>query len=132
MGYVLSLSKRMRSSVQRMMAMQPQCLYPTHFGRVGGVERLAAQFLATLDRFEADGLALLARLPDDAPARLEHIAAIEACYSVAGEESYVLKTRVASPAELELLLAEIRAAANVSTRTSVVLSTPYENRPPAV
>jgi glyoxylase-like metal-dependent hydrolase (beta-lactamase superfamily II) len=60
----------LRSSVQRMMAMQPQCLYPTHFGRVGGVERLAAQFLATLDRFEADGLALLARLPDDAPARL--------------------------------------------------------------
>jgi glyoxylase-like metal-dependent hydrolase (beta-lactamase superfamily II) len=60
----------LRSSVQRMMAMQPQCLYPTHFGRVDGVERLAAQFLATLDRFEADGLALLARLPDDAPARL--------------------------------------------------------------
>jgi len=60
----------LRTSVQRMMAMQPQCLYPTHFGRVDGVERLAAQFLATLDRFEADGLALLARLPDDAPARL--------------------------------------------------------------
>lgn len=60
----------LRSSVQRMMAMQPQCLYPTHFGRVDGVERLAAQFLATLDRFEADGLALLAHLPDDAPARL--------------------------------------------------------------
>lgn len=60
----------LRSSVQRMMTMQPQCLYPTHFGRVDGVERLAAQFLATLDRFEADGLALLARLPDDAPARL--------------------------------------------------------------
>ncbi|KDB53693.1 beta-lactamase domain-containing protein [Sphaerotilus natans subsp. natans DSM 6575] len=60
----------LRTSVQRMMAMQPQCLYPTHFGRVDGVERLAAQFLATLDRLEADGLALLARLPDDAPARL--------------------------------------------------------------
>jgi Lrp/AsnC family leucine-responsive transcriptional regulator len=39
---------------------------------------------------------------------------------------------VANPAALETLLAEIRAAANVSTRTSVVLSTPYENRPPAV
>ncbi len=70
--------------------------------------------------------------PDDAPARLESISAIEACYSVAGDESYVLKARVASPSDLELLLAEIRAAANVSTRTSVVLSTPYENRPPAV
>src|ERR1700738_4635476 len=26
--------------------------------------------------------------PDDAPARLQHIAEIESCYSVAGEESY--------------------------------------------
>ncbi len=60
------------------------------------------------------------------------MAAIEACHSVAGDESYVLKVRVASPTDLELLLAEIRAKANVSTRTSVVLSTPYENRPPAI
>jgi Lrp/AsnC family leucine-responsive transcriptional regulator len=70
--------------------------------------------------------------PDDAPARLEGVAQIEACHSVAGDESYVLKVRVASPSELETLLAEIRAKANVSTRTSVVLSTPYENRPPAL
>ncbi|WP_018505944.1 Lrp/AsnC family transcriptional regulator [Parafrankia discariae] len=68
--------------------------------------------------------------PDDAPDRLTHLAAIEACYSVAGEESYLLKVRVADPAALESLLQEIRAAANVSTRTMVVLSTPYENRPP--
>ena len=32
--------------------------------------------------------------PDDAPARLEHIAAIESCHSVAGEESYILLVRV--------------------------------------
>ena len=70
--------------------------------------------------------------PDDAPARLERVPQIEACHSVAGDESYVLKVRVASPSELETLLAEIRAKANVSTRTSVVLSTPYENRPPAL
>ena len=69
---------------------------------------------------------------DDAPQRLEGITAIEACHSVAGDESYVLKVRVASPASLETLLAEIRAKANVSTRTSVVLSTPYENRPPSL
>src|SRR6202012_5541704 len=31
--------------------------------------------------------------PDDAPARLEHIDAIESCHSVAGEESYVLLVR---------------------------------------
>ena len=34
----------------------------------------------------------------------------------------------AAPADLEDLLARIRAAANVSTRTTIVLSTPYENR----
>ena len=69
---------------------------------------------------------------DDAPARLAHLKAIEACHSVAGDESYILKVRVVSPAALELLLQEIRAAANVSTRTTVVLSTPYESRPPAL
>ena len=70
--------------------------------------------------------------PDDAPDRLAHLPAIEACHSVAGEESYILKVRVVSPSALELLLQEIRAAANVSTRTTVVLSTPYEGRPPAL
>jgi Lrp/AsnC family leucine-responsive transcriptional regulator len=70
--------------------------------------------------------------PDDAPVRLEHLSQIEACHSVAGEESYILKVRVADPAGLEALLQEIRAAANVSTRTTVVLSTPFEGRPPAL
>ena len=68
--------------------------------------------------------------PDDAPARPAHLGAIEACHSVAGMESYILKVRVASPDALEHLLQEIRAAANVTTRTTVVLSTFYENRPP--
>ncbi len=70
--------------------------------------------------------------PDDAPDRLRGLDAIEACHSVAGEESYLLKVRVAGPSNLESLLQEIRAAANVSTRTMVVLSTPYEARPPAL
>lgn len=67
--------------------------------------------------------------PDDAPERLTHLSAIEACYSVAGVESYILKVRVASPAALEGLLQDIRAAAGVSTHTTVVLSIPYEDRP---
>lgn len=67
--------------------------------------------------------------PDDSPERLRGIGDIESCWSVAGEESYILKVRVAAPADLEDLLARIRAAANVSTRTTIVLSTPYENRP---
>lgn len=70
--------------------------------------------------------------PDDAPHRLADLGAIEACHSVAGEENYILKVRVASPAALEDLLQQIRTLANVSTRTTVVLSTPYENRPPSV
>jgi Lrp/AsnC family transcriptional regulator, leucine-responsive regulatory protein len=66
--------------------------------------------------------------PDDAPDRLAGLTEIEACHSVAGEESYILKVRVPTPADLEDLLARIRAVANVSTRTTVVLSTPYEAR----
>ncbi|MFY0405361.1 Lrp/AsnC family transcriptional regulator [Solicola sp. PLA-1-18] len=67
--------------------------------------------------------------PDDCPERLRHIPEIEACYSVAGDESYILKVRVADTPALETLLARVRAAANVSTRTTIVLSIPYENRP---
>jgi Lrp/AsnC family leucine-responsive transcriptional regulator len=67
--------------------------------------------------------------PDDSPERVRHIPEIESCWSVAGDESYILKVRVASPLALEDLLARIRAAANVATRTTIVLSTPYEGRP---
>jgi Lrp/AsnC family leucine-responsive transcriptional regulator len=69
-------------------------------------------------------------LPDDAPERLAHLPAIEACHSVAGEESWILKVRVATPGDLEQLLAEIRTSAGVRTRTTVVLSTPWEDRAP--
>jgi Lrp/AsnC family leucine-responsive transcriptional regulator len=66
--------------------------------------------------------------PDDYPERLREVDAIEACWSVAGDESYILKVRVETPHALEDLLARIRSRANVSTRTTIVLSTPYENR----
>ncbi len=64
--------------------------------------------------------------PDDIPDRLRDLTEIEACHSVAGEENYILKVRTAAPSDLEELLAKIRAAANVSTRTTVVLSTAWE------
>ncbi len=67
--------------------------------------------------------------PDDSPDRLAGIAEIEACHSVAGDENYILKVRVSRPVDLEDLLARIRTSANVSTRTTMVLSTPFENRP---
>jgi Lrp/AsnC family leucine-responsive transcriptional regulator len=67
--------------------------------------------------------------PDDVPDRLAELPENEACHSVAGDENYILKVRVATPGALEALLARIRAAASVSTRTTIVLSTPYEARP---
>ena len=67
--------------------------------------------------------------PDNAPELLEHLSEIEACHSVAGKASYILFVRVASPRRLESLLGEIRTAAAVSTETTVVLQTYYENRP---
>ena len=53
---------------------------------------------------------------------------IESCWSVAGDASAILKARVASPAHLEELLSRIRVAANVSTRSTIVLSTTFEDR----
>src|ERR1700722_750137 len=47
---------------------------------------------------------------DDAPGRLAHLAEIEACHSVAGEENYILKVRVASPVAREDPLQEMRTA----------------------
>ena len=66
--------------------------------------------------------------PDDAPARLEHIEAIESCHSVAGDESYVLLVRVESARALEDLLQQIRTAANVRTRSTIILQTFYTGR----
>ena len=66
--------------------------------------------------------------PDDIPERIRDLHAVEECHSVAGDMNYILKVRVASPGALEELLARIRATASVSTRTTVVLSTPFEAR----
>jgi len=67
--------------------------------------------------------------PDDCPDRVRGLPEIESCWSVAGEESYLLKVRTETPEALEALLGRIRNVANVSTRTTIVLSTYYENRP---
>lgn len=66
---------------------------------------------------------------DDIPEKLVAVQEIEGCWSVAGSEAYILKVRVAEPIDLEALLAQIRVLANVSTKTTIVLSTPFENRP---
>lgn len=67
--------------------------------------------------------------PDNAPELLQHLSEIEACHSVAGDAAYMLFVRVASPRALEDLIREIRHAASVNTRTTIVLQTFYEGRP---
>jgi Lrp/AsnC family leucine-responsive transcriptional regulator len=67
--------------------------------------------------------------PDTAPEQLAHLTEIEACHSIAGNASYILFVRVATPRDLETLIRDIRQSAAVSTRTTVVLQTFYENRP---
>lgn len=70
--------------------------------------------------------------PDDIPERLQHIPQIVACWSVAGDENYVLLVRVPRPQELEVLLAQIRTDGSCATNTTVVLSTPWEGRSASV
>lgn len=55
---------------------------------------------------------------------------IESCYFMAGVESFLLKARVGTIAELEQLILKLNRTAGVaSTRTGVALSTKWENRP---
>jgi Lrp/AsnC family transcriptional regulator, leucine-responsive regulatory protein len=65
---------------------------------------------------------------DDVPERLNDIEEIVACWSVAGDENYVLLIRVGRPQDLEELFARIRQQASVATNTTIVLSTPWEDR----
>jgi Lrp/AsnC family leucine-responsive transcriptional regulator len=67
--------------------------------------------------------------PDDIPDRVVGFTEIEDCYSVAGAENYVLKVRTRTTADLEGFLGRLREEAGVQTRTTVVLSIPFEGRP---
>jgi Lrp/AsnC family transcriptional regulator, leucine-responsive regulatory protein len=76
-------------------------------------------------------IALTPRDPEheyDLPDRIGDLTEIESCHSVAGEDSFVLFVRVASPKALEALIREIRRRADVTTRTTVVLQTLFERR----
>jgi Lrp/AsnC family leucine-responsive transcriptional regulator len=67
--------------------------------------------------------------PDNAPELIAHLDEIEACHSIAGDAAYMLFVRVATPRDLERLIRDIRSAASVGTRTTVVLQTFFEHRP---
>jgi Lrp/AsnC family leucine-responsive transcriptional regulator len=67
--------------------------------------------------------------PDDFADRVQGFPEVEDCYSVAGEASYVLKVRAGTPERLEDLIRRLREKVGVQTRTTVVLSIPFERRP---
>lgn len=70
---------------------------------------------------------------DDVLAALRQMPEIESCYFMAGVESFLLKARVGTIAELEQLIMRLNRTAGVaSTRTAVALSTKWENRPQPV
>jgi glyoxylase-like metal-dependent hydrolase (beta-lactamase superfamily II) len=48
----------LRASVQRLMAYRPDSIYLTHYGRIGDVQRLGAQYLEQLDEMVALGRSL--------------------------------------------------------------------------
>jgi Lrp/AsnC family leucine-responsive transcriptional regulator len=52
---------------------------------------------------------------------------IEECHIVAGEESFIIKARVSTPLELQLLTTRLRRIEGVAnTRTTVALTTPID------
>ena len=67
---------------------------------------------------------------DDVLVALRQLPQIESCYFMAGVESFLLKARVGTIAELEELIMRLNRIPGVaSTRTAVALSTKWENRP---
>jgi Lrp/AsnC family leucine-responsive transcriptional regulator len=69
---------------------------------------------------------------DEITAALTGIPVVEDCWFVAGEETFVVKVRVADVSALEATIRELNAIKGVAqTRTTVVLSTKFEGRVPA-
>lgn len=66
---------------------------------------------------------------ESVPDKVAGLAEVTACYSVAGDASYMLEAKVGTPAELDALLSRIRNGAQVTTQTTVVLTTIFRDRP---
>jgi Lrp/AsnC family leucine-responsive transcriptional regulator len=67
---------------------------------------------------------------DDVARRLREVPEVEDCWFVAGEEEFVIYVRAADTAALEHVIGKVRRLRGVArTRTTVVLSTRWENRP---
>lgn len=67
---------------------------------------------------------------DDVVAALSELPEVESCYFLAGAESFLLKVRAGTIAELEHIIVRLHRTPGVTnTRTTVALSTKWENRP---
>ncbi len=74
-------------------------------------------------------LALSPTSPENIPALIAEFGLVESCYSIAGDNSYALIVRAPSTKDLESLVDALRSKLSVTTRTTIVLSTPFEDRP---
>lgn len=67
---------------------------------------------------------------EDLIAGIRRFPEVESCYFLAGEESLLLKIRVATIAELEQIVVNLgRTPGVANTRTTIALSTKWEGRP---
>jgi Lrp/AsnC family leucine-responsive transcriptional regulator len=73
-------------------------------------------------------LALSPASPENIPALIAEFELVESCYSIAGDNSYALVVRAPSTKDLESLVDALRSKLHVTTRTTIVLSTPFEGR----
>ena len=63
-------------------------------------------------------------------AALDAMPQVESCYSVAGDQAFMVTVRVPTVDDLHVILGNLRAIEGVArTRTTVVLSTRFEGRP---
>lgn len=70
---------------------------------------------------------------DELTAALSALPVVEDCWFVAGEETFVLKVRVADVTGLEMAIRTLNAIPSIArTRTTVVLSTKFEGRIPPI
>jgi Lrp/AsnC family transcriptional regulator, leucine-responsive regulatory protein len=70
--------------------------------------------------------------PDELAAALAAMPEVEHCWFVAGEETFVVKVRVPDVAGLDATIRALNSISGVArTRTTVVLSTKFEDRVPA-
>jgi len=92
------------------------------------VESLGFAINALIGIFLTDGAD-----DDEVAAQLAALPAVEHCWFVAGEETFVVKVRVPDVAGLEGAIRALNAMKGVArTRTTVVLSTKFEDRVQAV